>query len=130
MLSQKQIRERTGIPRSTLAWLLNRLEIMPVETRRTLFGREFFMYDDSCIDSINDWLNSQLERKLIQQDHSGKKRCMGGCRKWYAKSEMFSVYCKPCYVKKSIMTLISHGCKFGQTDPLLIKLTKEFVSKL
>lgn len=131
MLSQKEIRERTGIPKSTLAWLLDKLNIYPIEgeTKKTFFGRPVYQYDDSCIEIINHWLNDQLSRRNEQKNHKGKTRCLGGCNKWYRKEEMFSVYCKPCYVKKSIMTLVTHGCRFGETDPYLIQLVKEFVSK-
>lgn len=62
--TRKQLMDITGLPDKTLRWLLSRLEIDPVNTTKTAFGRPVYHYDYSTLHKLHEYIFQQTKRAV------------------------------------------------------------------
>ena len=61
--TRKQLMKITGLPDKTLRWLLSKLEIDPVFTTKTAFGRPIYHYDYATLVCLHDYIFKQAKHK-------------------------------------------------------------------
>lgn len=83
--TRKQLMKITGLPDKTLRWLLSKLEIDPVFTTKTAFGRPIYHYDYATLVCLHDYIFKQARHK---EECNKGVRCKGGCGKYFPKEEM------------------------------------------
>lgn len=83
--TRKQLMDITGLLDKTLRWLLSRLEIDPVNTTKTAFGRPVYHYDYSTLHKLHEYIFQQTKRK---EEYAKGIRCRGGCNRYFPKSEL------------------------------------------
>lgn len=74
--TRKQLMKITGLPDKTLRWLLSKLEIDPVFTTKTAFGRPIYHYDYATLVCLHDYIFKQAKHK---EECNRGVRCRGGC---------------------------------------------------
>ena len=85
--TRKQLISITGLPDKTLRWLLSRLEISPVDVKKTAFGRPIYYYDKATLLKLHDYVFNQLLKK---QESANGVRCRGGCNKFFPRNQLSS----------------------------------------
>lgn len=83
--TRKQLMKITGLPDKTLRWLLSKLEIDPVFTTKTAFGKPIYHYDYATLVCLHDYIFKQAKHK---EECNRGVRCRGGCGKYFPKEEM------------------------------------------
>ena len=108
--TRKQLREITGIPDKTLRWLLDRLDIQPIDIDRTFFGSPIYLYDDDVLSKLYDYVFRRHEQ---QEEYSKGKRCRGGCNRYLPPEQLNSQQiCDHCRRYKWMLNEATHN------DPL------------
>lgn len=85
--TRKQIRDITGLPDKTLRWLLDKLDIQPIDINRNLLGGPVYIYDDSVIQHLHAYI---FQRRILKEERSKGKRCRGGCERYFPEEELNS----------------------------------------
>ena len=105
--NRKQLRQITGLPDKTLRWLLDRLDLQPVDIEHTLFGSPVYIYDDSTLSALHDYIFKRNEKKA---EHAKGKRCRGGCNRYLPESELNSQQiCDHCRRYKWLLNEACHN---------------------
>ena len=108
--TRKQLREITGIPDKTLRWLLDRLDIHPIDVNYTFFGSPIYLYDDDTLSQLHTYIFKRNEQK---QEYAKGKRCRGGCNRHLPDSELNSQQiCNHCRRYKWLLNEVTNN------DPL------------
>lgn len=107
LYTRKQIRQTTGLPDKTLRWLLDRLEIEPIDIERTLFGSPIYLYDDSALDRLHSYIFRRAEHKA---ELAKGRRCRGGCNRYLQLSELNTQQiCDSCRRRAWLLNEITHN---------------------
>lgn len=105
--TRKDIRRITGLPDKTLRWLLDRLDIPPVDIQRTLFGSPVYVYDDNALNELHAYI---FHQKITKQERAKGKRCRGGCNRYVPESELNSQQiCNYCRRRAWILKEVYHN---------------------
>lgn len=108
--TRRQLRQITGLPDKTLRWLLDKLDIPPVDIELTMFGSPIYIYDDFALDALHDYV---FCRKIKKQEKSNGKRCRGGCNRYLPPEQLNSQeICPHCLRMKWLLNEATHN------DPL------------
>ena len=120
--TRKELRQITGLPDKTLRWLLDRLDIQPVDFRRTLFGSPVYIYSEDALGELHAYI---FQRRILKDERSKGKRCRGGCNRYLAPSQLNSQQiCDQCRRKAWLVNEVCHQ------DPLLNHPDVSVVSEL
>lgn len=104
--TRKQLREVTGLPDKTLRWLLDRLDIQPVDFNRTIFGSPIYIYDDDALHELHAYI---FHQKVLKSERSKGKRCRGGCNRYLPPSQLNSQQiCDQCRRKAWVRNEVYH----------------------
>jgi hypothetical protein len=111
--NRKQLRQITGLPDKTLRWVINRLGIDAVDTEYTLFGSPIYIYDDTALDKLHDYI---FKRTAQTVERSKGKRCRGGCERYLPESALDSQQiCDHCRRYKWILNEVTHNAPLNNT---------------
>ena len=125
--TRKQLREVTGLPDKTLRWLLERLDIQPVDFNRTIFGSPIYIYDDDALHELHAYI---FHQKVLKSERSKGKRCRGGCDRYLPASQLNSQQiCDSCRRKAWLKNEIHHhDILLNPADPDIIAELKEHLN--
>lgn len=105
--NRKQLRQITGLPDKTLRWLLNRLDIIPVDIERTVFGSPVYIYDESALAKLHEYIFKRQEQK---EEYAKGKRCRGGCNRYLPTDALNSQQiCSSCRRRNWLINEIFHN---------------------
>ena len=105
--TRKQLREITGIPDKTLRWLLNKLDIQPTDIDRTFFGSPIYLYEESALSKLHDYIFNRNEQKA---EYAKGKRCRGGCNRYLPPEQLNSQQiCDHCRRYKWLLNEVTHN---------------------
>ena len=120
--NRKQLRNITGLPDKTLRWLLDRLDIEPVEIGRTVFGSPVYLYDDNALHELHAYI---FHQKLLKNERAKGLRCRGGCNRYLPPKDLNSQQiCNQCRRRMWLTNEVCHH------DPLANPPDQEIVSEL
>lgn len=120
--TRKQIREITGLPDKTLRWLLDRLDIQPVDIHSTFFGSPVYIYDESALAKLHAYVFRRNEQK---EEYSKGKRCRGGCNRYLPSEKLNSQQiCDHCRRYKWILNEVTHN------DPITNIIDKSVIDDI
>lgn len=120
--TRKQIREITGLPDKTLRWLLNRLDIQPVDIHRTLFGSPVYIYDENALHELHAYI---FHKRILKEERAKGKRCRGGCNRYLPITELNSQQiCNQCRRRSWLLNEACHN------DPLTNMPDPSIISEL
>lgn len=127
--TRKDLRGVTGLPDKTLRWLLDRLDIQPVDFRRTFFGSPIYVYDDTALTQLYDYIFQRRERKAEQ---SRGKRCRGGCNQYMDPDLLNSAQiCDHCRRRQWLLNEATYRDPLGSAvDPEVLRDISEIVAEL
>jgi hypothetical protein len=120
--TRKNLREITGLPDKSLRWLLEKLNIQPSGFKVTLFGSKVFLYNDSALDQLHEYI---FRRKKQRAEQADGKRCRGGCQGHFPPDLLDSQQiCPHCRRRKWVLNEVTHR------DPLHNKIDALVVDDL
>lgn len=120
--TRKQIREITGLPDKTLRWLLDRLDIQPVDIDHTLFGSPIYLYDENALHELHAYI---FHKRILKEERAKGKRCRGGCNRYLPSAELNSQQiCNQCRRRSWLRNEVCHN------DPLTNKPDPAIISEL
>lgn len=120
--TRRQLRQITGLPDKTLRWLLDKLDIPPVDIELTMFGSPIYVYDDFALDALHDYV---FNREIKKQEKSQGKRCRGGCNRYLPPEQLNSQeICPHCRRVKWLLNEATHN------DPLLNPVDADVLNDL
>ena len=105
--TRKQIREITGLPDKTLRWLLDRLDIQPVDISTTFFRSPVYLYDEDALHELHAYV---FHKKILKEERAKGKRCRGGCNRHLSSSELNSQQiCDRCRRRAWLYNEVCHN---------------------
>lgn len=122
LYTRKQLRETAEVPDKTLRWMLDKLDIQPVDFNCTAFGSPIFMYDENVLAKLQEYL---AYRRVIKEQQRKGKRCRGGCNRYLPVLALNSQQiCDQCRRKAWIKNEVCHR------DPLLHAPDRQIIKEL
>ena len=120
--SRKQLRKITGLPDKTLRYLLDKLQLDPVDIDVTFYGSPILVYDDSTLNALHDYI---FNRKQLKAEKQKGKRCRGGCDRYLPPDDLDSQQiCPHCRRRKWLLNEVTHN------DPLFNSADTDVVEDL
>ena len=120
--SRKQLRKITGLPDKTLRYLLDKLQLDPVDIDVTFYGSPILIYDDSTLNALHDYI---FNRQQLNAEKQKGKRCRGGCNRYLPPEQLNSQeICPHCRRRKWLLNEVTHN------DPLFNSADTDIVEDL
>ena len=118
--TRKDLRNITGLPDKTLRWLLDKLDIQPVDFKKTFFGSPIYIYDDSALEKLHEYI---FVRNLKREESARGKRCRGGCGRYIAPEFLNSAQiCDHCRRRMWVLNEVTHRDPLGSAiDGIVIE---------
>lgn len=129
--TRKELRKVTGLPDKSLRYLLDKLDIQPVDFRKTLFGSPVFVYDESALQRLHEYI---FVRNQMRLEFAKGKRCRGGCNH-YLKPELLNSeqICPHCRRRKWLLNEVCHNNPSSGIDAEIVRdiagILSEFSAK-
>lgn len=105
--TRQELRKVTGLPDKSLRYLLEKLDIQPIDFRKTLFGSPVFVYDESALQRLHEYI---FVRNQMRLEFAKGKRCRGGCNQYLAPELLNSEQiCPHCRRRKWLLNEVCHN---------------------
>ena len=126
--TRQELRKVTGLPDKSLRYLLEKLDIQPIDFRKTLFGSPVFVYDESALQRLHEYIFTRNQMRL---EFAKGKRCRGGCNQYLTPALLNSEQiCPHCRRRKWLLNEVTHDNPGGVPDTEVVKDIESILGEL